>query len=636
LSEGRSSIVIKPEAVPKEIRVLSFISGRFLKISVPLPVSQRLWILSCSTIAYLIAGYLTTSLLESAFTSAPIVSFVILLAALAVCIAVNLRGAVLTIWFDPAKYRLATSCSISVVQGLPKVEVNTRGKDSAWESVLSIAGYPVARRISATKAEDAERDFQAFASAFPIELAASGPVTPASPVVVAEPLQLSATKSEAPLIFLVHGTFARKSPWAIPEQSQLATKIRDGVESPVAFDRLEWTGFNRVSDRLDAAARLGKRIKEELAQLDRPIFILAHSHGGNVAIRALDGLPDGLQRRVRLVLMATPFLNNLQRFDVRDVFKLLPAFVQRFFKPICAFSTWLGLVISIELLQRHFVPPDYRVPMFGGSLSLWAVPVFIFLFFAPFVVVFYWVWQPVKRHFERLPAETLGSQGSRDANDAGRLVIAFSQDEAFQALSIVVNLLSLVHQAFFLCVLGVAWLSSRTKLIDWLAAAFWFVFVSLVTITWLGIAGGILLASVSKVWPALGTMPLEALGNKVGQDYLLPAVNFSIGSLVTLSLVIGTIIVAVALSFTVVGTLRIGIFLGIGVLDQIRSQRDFLKAVFGSVSISMMPKGVARTLMLDGRALFNHVKIYDDAEAVTEIIRFIKGEIPAILKWRSS
>jgi hypothetical protein len=68
------------------------------------------------------------------------------------------------------------------------------------------------------------------------------------------------------------------------------------------------------------------------------------------------------------------------------------------------------------------------------------------------------------------------------------------------------------------------------------------------------------------------------------------------------------------------------------VLDQIRSQRDFLNAVLGTVSITMMPEGSARTVGLDGRALFNHVKIYDDPVAVKEIIRFIKEETEGILK----
>jgi len=295
----------------------------------------------------------------------------------------------------------------------------------------------------------------------------------------------------------------------------------------------------------------------------------------------------------------------------------------------------LGLVISIELVQRHFVPAGYRIPMFGGTVSSWELPVLIFLLFAP-LVVFIWLWRRLKRYFDRLPAESPALQGSRSGEDTGRLVIAFSQDEAFQTLSILVSLLSLIHQAFFVLVLGVAWVSSRIKLIDWLAAAFWFAFLLIVTITWLGVVGAILLSSVSKVWPAFGPSALQALGSRVAQDYFWPALNFSLGSLVTLGLIVGTLIVAVSLIFVIIGTLRIGIFLGIVVLDQIRSQRDFLNAVLGSVSISMMPKGFARTLMVDGHAVFNHVKIYDDAEAVTEIIRFIKAETAAILKSRNS
>jgi hypothetical protein len=262
------------------------------------------------------------------------------------------------------------------------------------------------------------------------------------------------------------------------------------------------------------------------------------------------------------------------------------------------------------------------------------LPVLIFLFFAP-VALFYWVWRRIKRYFESLPTEASTLKVFRPGTE-GSLVIAFSQDEAFQALSIIINLLSFIHQAFFLFVFGVAWLSSRIKLVDWLTAALWLAFVVLVMIAWLGTVGGILLSSVSKVWPALNISAVESLDPSMGRDYLGPALNFSIGSLLILSLIIGAIIIAISLSFTIIGTLRIVIFFAIGVLDQIRSQRDFLNAVLGSVSISTMPKGSARTLLLDGRALFNHIKIYQDPEVVAEIIRLLKTEIPAILKARSS
>jgi hypothetical protein len=485
--------------------------------------------------------------------------------------------------------------------------------------------------MSAISAEDAQSDFEALAQAFAPSPAVITQAAPTPAVLSPAPI-VSLTPSEIPLVYLVHGTYAKTSPWAIPDQSALAKKIKEGLAGSVAFDRLKWCARNRVHDRLEAAARLRTKITKELAHCDRPIFIVAHSHGGNVAVRALDGFTDELKCRIRLVLMATPFLNTLQRFDVRDIFKLLPTFVQHFLGPLCGFSAWLGLLVVIHLFQQKFVPPDDRIPMFGGTLSSGQLAIFLVLFFGP-VAMIVWVGRIVTRYFDGLPSET-PLLDSKEPEDLRRLVIAYSQDEAFQALSTVINLFSLVHQAFFLGVLGIAWLSSRTKLIDWFAAALWLAFIVISLITWLGIAGGILLAAISRVWPAVDITGLETLGSRIGREYLWPTLDTSMGIFVTLGVIIGAIVITLAMSFVIFGTLRIGVYYIIGVLDQLRSRRDFLNAVFGSVSISMMPKGLARTLMLDGRVLFNHVKIYDDPDAAQEIVGFIKRETAAILKAR--
>lgn len=108
-------------------------------------------------------------------------------------------------------------------------------------------------------------------------------------------------------ITLVHGTFARGAGWT-QDGSRLADALRSKLGSPVEIERCEWSGGNSAAARAQGAALLADRLR---AQGDKAPnerrFIVAHSHGGNVAMYALRdpevaGLVDGV------VTMATPFL----------------------------------------------------------------------------------------------------------------------------------------------------------------------------------------------------------------------------------------------------------------------------------------------------------------------------------------
>jgi hypothetical protein len=73
-------------------------------------------------------------------------------------------------------------------------------------------------------------------------------------------------------------------------------------------------------------------------------------------------------------------------------------------------------------------------------------------------------------------------------------------------------------------------------------------------------------------------------------------------------------------SMLVICLVRVAIFTVIGVVDQIRSRDGFLNSALGTVSISVIPEGQATSLLLPGRALFNHVKIYEDESEIRRIV----------------
>jgi Alpha/beta hydrolase family len=129
-------------------------------------------------------------------------------------------------------------------------------------------------------------------------------------------------------IILVHGTWGRGF---IPNISDLRRKIslfasdKSWFEDDSPFhERLNtalksalldwpvrsflWTGTNSVHARDCAARELSDQLRKDLrSDPEATGVIIAHSHGGNVALRALQHL-GSMANRIRVITLATPFL----------------------------------------------------------------------------------------------------------------------------------------------------------------------------------------------------------------------------------------------------------------------------------------------------------------------------------------
>jgi pimeloyl-ACP methyl ester carboxylesterase len=118
-------------------------------------------------------------------------------------------------------------------------------------------------------------------------------------------------------IFSVHGTWGRAKPrkWfglmdnsgAVPwydRRSPLFRRVTSDLEAEgwqVVVRPHEWSGANSLSDRLKA----GDALAGEISKVAGPVAIVAHSHGGNVALQAASRHPE---RPILLATLATPFL----------------------------------------------------------------------------------------------------------------------------------------------------------------------------------------------------------------------------------------------------------------------------------------------------------------------------------------
>lgn len=122
----------------------------------------------------------------------------------------------------------------------------------------------------------------------------------------------------ARIVTLVHGTIphigsirlAKAPTWIAPESS--LCRAIDRELGGAQFQIFTWSGRNSHRERLSA----GHRLREHLECTGRlhpnaEHTIIAHSHGGNVAIYALRGLSPDLRGKVaRLVCLGTPFFRS--------------------------------------------------------------------------------------------------------------------------------------------------------------------------------------------------------------------------------------------------------------------------------------------------------------------------------------
>ncbi len=110
------------------------------------------------------------------------------------------------------------------------------------------------------------------------------------------------------VIYTVHGTFARNARW-VRYTSDMCRRLRQALGERVRIRPVLWSGGNSVRARFRAAERLRKRIARGVeANPQARHFVIAHSHGGNVALSAIHD--EYLERRVTgVVTLATPFLS---------------------------------------------------------------------------------------------------------------------------------------------------------------------------------------------------------------------------------------------------------------------------------------------------------------------------------------
>jgi hypothetical protein len=113
------------------------------------------------------------------------------------------------------------------------------------------------------------------------------------------------------VITLVHGTWGRKTTWTQPDSRLREVLIQHLPDAEIrAFS---WSGKNSPSARHKASLALSLDLRELLQLQPQALHVvIGHSHGGNVALKAVE--LGNLFDQMAIVCLSTPFFNVKQRF----------------------------------------------------------------------------------------------------------------------------------------------------------------------------------------------------------------------------------------------------------------------------------------------------------------------------------
>jgi hypothetical protein len=147
------------------------------------------------------------------------------------------------------------------------------------------------------------------------------------------------------VVTLVHGTFAVSAPWTGPD-SPLRRSLEKRLSGPIVFVPHPWSGWLTQNARRNASAELRDRLLANYLQYPSAShFIIGHSHGGNIALYALDNESEHARLK-GVVCLNTPFITAIRRNTQNFV---LPFLFALFFLIMSYFGSVVLLTVAISL-----------------------------------------------------------------------------------------------------------------------------------------------------------------------------------------------------------------------------------------------------------------------------------------------
>jgi hypothetical protein len=194
----------------------------------------------------------------------------------------------------------------------------------------------------------------------------------------------------------VRGLMGRRQPWEPPpfwfeEGSPFLVRLSTELGNiPHKITRLPWTGKNSIYERNDTAHALAERLSVEHAKHSQATqLVIAHSHGGNIALRALYHLQKREASRSDsaatvnplVATLATPFIEIHQADFGRKPSSIRVAVLLAMYYLLRLLVVWLFPSARSDLPMS--TPID---------LSLYANLIFIAVVALPMLIIgWYWI-----------------------------------------------------------------------------------------------------------------------------------------------------------------------------------------------------------------------------------------------------
>lgn len=159
-------------------------------------------------------------------------------------------------------------------------------------------------------------------------------------------------------VTLVHGTFARRARWTQPGSAMAEGLVRAGM----TYESFHWSGRNSHRARIEAAKQLAHRLREQHSE--KPEVrraVVAHSHGGNIAVHAVWRIMEERGGSISLVTLATPFF-FVGRRPSTGIARQLFLFV--------GVALLLGLSVTLPLWSWRWNGPVWMLVLYW---TLWFV-----------------------------------------------------------------------------------------------------------------------------------------------------------------------------------------------------------------------------------------------------------------------
>ena len=225
--------------------------------------------------------------------------------------------------------------------------------------------------------------------------------------------------TEQPIkVTLVHGTFARKAKW-IREGSPMTNALD---AAGIGHQEFVWSGGNSHRARIKAAEELSGRLRcEREHEPGVRQAVVAHSHGGNVAIHAVWRLLQVRDGSIPVVALATPFL-----FANR----------KKVFGPVLA----TALLMALAILGAGIAMALFLVLEGPGEEERWWLTVLVFVLLvalvAQLVGLGYWLVWHGRPWNHGAQDRLLGSVQAPHIEGNGLLVVRAADDEASTGLAL--------------------------------------------------------------------------------------------------------------------------------------------------------------------------------------------------------